>query len=75
MIAGAGPRPQDIVHCRSCGAAIVFVRTKTGNRMPVNVLPVSKSLRGPNHGELIFIYGEHESHFATCDDPARFRGK
>lgn len=70
---GAGPLTEDIVHCRACGAEIVFVRTKAGKRMPVNVVPTDKKHRAPNAGELEFVYGEHQSHFMTCPQADAFR--
>lgn len=72
---GAGPLPADIRRCQSCSAEIVFVRTRNGKRMPVNVLPTDPKFRGPNAGELDYVHGEHQSHFATCDDPQRFRSE
>ena len=70
---GAGPNPRDVVPCRACGADIVFVKTKNGKQMPVNVMPTEKPFRGPNAGELMFVYGEHQSHFQTCPEAPRFR--
>lgn len=69
----AGPNPADIVGCRSCGADLVFLRTKKGKQMPVNVMPTEPGFRGPDAGETEFVYGEHQSHFQTCDNAARFR--
>ena len=72
-MSGAGPNPADVVKCSACGADIVFVRTKSGKRMPVNVMPTDKRFRGPNAGELDYVHGEHQSHFATCVEADRFR--
>ena len=69
----AGPNPKDVKSCRSCGADIVFLKTKKNRRMPVNVVPTEPAFRGPNNGEILFVYGEHQSHFQTCDKPERFR--
>ena len=68
-----GPRPQDIAHCRACGADMVYLRTKNGARMPVNVMPTDASFRGPNAGELVYIHREYQSHFITCPEAGRFR--
>lgn len=70
---GAGPQPNHISKCRSCGTDIVFLRTRGGSLMPVNVVPTNPSFRGPNAAEDGYIYDEHQSHFETCDDAARFR--
>jgi hypothetical protein len=77
-MSGAGPGPKDLATCRACGEAIVFLQTlnaKTGKRgrMPVNVLPTDKKFRGPNAGEIDYLHGIHQSHFATCPEAGRFR--
>lgn len=69
----AGPSPAEITSCRSCGADIVFLKTRAGKRMPVNVTPTKPEFRGPNHGEIEYVHGEHEPHWGTCDDAERFR--
>jgi hypothetical protein len=69
----AGPDPKDISRCRSCRAELVFLRTKNGKRMPVNVVPTEPAFRGPNNGEVLFCYGEHQSHFQTCTNPGAHR--
>lgn len=75
----AGPLAKDIAHCRSCDASIVFLRTSKGSLMPVNVMlsPKGRSegLRAPNAGELKYVHGEHESHFATCPKAAKHRAR
>lgn len=72
---GAGPDPKSVTQCRSCGADIVFLRTETGKRMPVNVLPTAQPFRGPNAGELYYKRNAHQSHFATCPAASEFRSK
>lgn len=47
------------VPCRSCGASIVFVFTEKGKRMPVDAA-------GETAGS---------PHWASCNDPKRFRKK
>lgn len=69
----AGPLPKDIAHCRSCEAAVVFVRTAAGKLMPVNVNPTDARYRGPNAGELAYVHGAHQSHFATCPAAQKHR--
>lgn len=73
MSLNAGPYPKDIKRCRACGADMVFLKTKRGKWIPVNVVPTESGFRGPNAGERKFIYSEHQPHFVTCTDPAPFR--
>lgn len=70
--------------CHSCGEPIVWCRTETGKRMPVNVEPVtegnlvlipgplpevrSASRGGREPGQLLYV-----SHFATCKTASRHR--
>ena len=74
-MSGAGPLPKDVVPCRACGADMVFLRTKKGTQMPVNVIPTQSKYRGPNAGEASFVYGQHQPHWATCPEADSFRGK
>ena len=69
MSLDAGPYPKDVKQCRACEADIVFLKTRKGKWMPVNVVPTEREFRGPNAGELKFRYGEHQPHFVTCTDP------
>lgn len=73
MSLDAGPYPKDVKQCRACEADMVFLKTKRGKWMPVNVVPTESEFRAPNAGERKFIYGEHQPHFVTCTDPAPFR--
>ena len=34
-----GPYPKDIAQCRGCEADIVWMKTKKGKNIPVNVVP------------------------------------
>ncbi len=52
---------------------MVFLKTKKGKWMPVNVVPTESGFRGPNAGETKFIYGEHQPHFVTCPCAGEFR--
>lgn len=54
------------VPCRSCGQYVVFLPTKSGKNMPVDVDTVDEA-------DTEFDHKRHVSHFATCNDPARFR--
>lgn len=53
--------------CTSCRAAIVWLRTVNGNRMPVDAATVK-----PDDTEYNGKAG-HVSHFATCPDAAKHR--
>lgn len=77
--------PKDkIVSCRSCKAPIFFVRTPKGKNHPVDVKPVRIWVKGSPLIDRSFnrpvpenwkqVEG-HASHFDTCPDGDRFRGK
>ena len=51
------PGDARIVPCRSCGARIAFVLTPKGKQLPVDVDGATRGV----------------AHFASCDDPKRFR--
>lgn len=53
--------------CRSCGESIIFLKTSSGKSIPVNAETVTEG------DELFEPKSGHLSHFATCDDPERFR--
>ena len=48
-------------HCRSCQALIVWFRTSSGKRMPVNA-----DTTKPTDAEHQLDLKRHVSHFATC---------
>ena len=54
--------------CRSCGAAIIFLPTKAGKKMPIDFETVEA-------GDVAFDPKKHRSHFATCPDAAKYRKK
>lgn len=54
--------------CRSCGADIVWFRTKSGNRMPVDELSTA-----PADAEHQLDLSRHKSHFATCPQADQHR--
>lgn len=52
--------------CASCGARILFLRTKSGRSIPVNDTGKIKPTEQ-------FDYSVHTSHFATCPKAADHR--
>lgn len=60
-----------------CNSAIVFLKTKTGKDMPVDIDSISEEEKGKIiKGEIVsFEYGRHISHFATCPKANKFRRK
>lgn len=48
------------LRCRSCGAPIIWLRTRSGSNMPVDADTVPLGDDGP------FDPKVHTSHFATC---------
>ena len=73
MSLDAGPYPKDVKQCRACEADIVWMKTKKGKWMCVNVVPTKAEFRGPSAGENKYKYGEHEPHWATCPCAGEFR--
>ena len=71
--------------CRSCGAAILWVKTQSGKSMPVDAQPcedgnvcVATCEGGPTafvppEGTTISDATRHKSHFATCPNAATHR--
>lgn len=71
--------------CKSCGAAIIWVKTQSGKAMPVDAEPcadgpvhVAETERGPTaffppEGTTIADATRHKSHFATCASAATHR--
>lgn len=54
--------------CSSCGALIVWFRTKAGKRMPVD-----EASTQPTDAEHQLDLKRHKSHFATCPNSAQHR--
>ena len=52
--------------CRSCGASIVWVRTRDSKLMPVDEPTIEA-------GETVYIHGRHRSHYATCPQGPAWR--
>ncbi len=69
----AGPYPKDVKQCSACEADMVFLKTKKGKWIPVNVIPTDSEFRGPNAGEIKYKHGEHQPHPATCPCAGEFR--
>jgi hypothetical protein len=72
------PRLDEITRCRKCAVEIMFLQSvnrSTGKlgRMPVNVRPTHQRYRAPHTGEVSYVHGEHEPHWATCPDADSFR--
>jgi len=72
-LAGSGPYPKDVKQCRACDADIVWLKTKRGKWMCVNVVPTKSEFRGPTAGETKYTHDEHEPHWATCPCAGEFR--
>jgi hypothetical protein len=56
------------VQCSSCGAPIVWFRTKAGKKMPVDA-----GTTKPTDAEHQLDLTRHVSHFATCPDSDKWR--
>jgi|GEM_PF-1422513 hypothetical protein len=54
--------------CRSCGALIVWFRTKAGKRMPVDAATTQ-----PTDAVHQLDLSRHVSHFTTCPNAAEHR--
>ena len=61
--------------CRSCGAEIMWMKTRLGKNMPTNLECKDLERRAPKYSEDVFDPNVHESHFATCPNADRHRGK
>lgn len=55
-----------LTDCRSCGAAIVFLRTAAGRSMPVDAIDVLPD-------DTTYDAKRHVSHFATCPEAKLWR--
>ena len=56
------------VGCSSCGARIVWFRTKAGKKMPVDAETVN-----PTDAEHQLDLSRHRSHFSTCPNADQHR--
>lgn len=59
---------EHIQKCRSCGAGVVFLRTRKGKLMPCDAETVE-------HDDYYFDYNKHRTHFETCPDAGDWRRK
>ena len=61
--------------CRSCGAAVVWVITPAGKKMPVDAKPVSGFVLDENENGTVNAFSGkvYVSHFATCPDSEAWR--
>ena len=69
--------------CRSCGAEVIWIRTVTGQPMPVDVQPCPQGtvrLLRPGIGEVLRVdeRADHDgplyrAHFATCPHAGSWR--
>lgn len=58
--------------CKSCGAEIHFLETKTGSLMPVDAKPARVLVE--QQGETWYgVEDGYTSHFATCPNAAKHR--
>lgn len=67
------------MNCKSCGKEIVFIKTKLGKQMPVNVESLSliekQAYVSGEDLNLKFFFepSRHMSHFADCPQANKFR--
>ena len=61
-------------NCRKCGAVIVWMKSKKGKNVPVNVDSVDEGALEWEEPSATnrdwspkFVYGKHEAHFNTCE--------
>lgn len=62
----ADNKAKGAISCRSCGAPIVFLKTRKDRRIPVDAGTVKL-------GDKDFDHTRHISHFATCPLAGRHR--
>jgi len=71
--------------CRSCGAAITWVKTSAGKTMPVDAEPVADGnlviedgvvrYLSSNQVAMFVPANKYKSHFATCPNASEHRKK
>ncbi len=60
--------------CKKCDADIVFLKTKNNKAIPVDYDSLThEDMTNLAFGDVVFRFGEHVSHFATCPDAKKFR--
>lgn len=63
----------DHATCRSCGAAILWVVTASGKRMPLDASPEKRFVIEPQEPPLALSRDTYVSHFSTCPNAAAHR--
>ena len=66
-------RPPALARCRGCGAAIEWVATNRGRRMPIDQPLRVLRTHEANDGRLWVVIDSAQSHFATCPEAATFK--
>lgn len=64
-----------MANCKKCGKEIYFLKTKNDKLIPVNrdSISVVDRIAMDNGRDVMFQYGTHISHFATCEFAVEFR--
>lgn len=69
VVVSCAPR-EDV--CKSCGAAVLFVRTAGGKSMPVDAKPEKRIVLG-SRTQVAHVLDTYVSHFATCPNADQHR--
>ena len=65
-----------VQQCKKCKTDIVFLKTKKGKAIPVDYDSITHAdMTNLAFGDVVFRYGEHIAHFATCPEADSFRKK
>lgn len=65
--------------CKSCKAEIIWGKTKKDKWIPINFDSLSSTdlrylqVANAEQNPILFRYGEHISHYATCPEADKFR--
>lgn len=63
-----------VQQCKKCNADFVFLKTKNDKAIPVDYDTLThEDMTNMSSGDVLFRFGEHVSHFATCPDAKKFR--
>lgn len=57
-----------ITRCKACRARIIFLDTSSGKKIPVDADTVDAE-------DEVYEHGKHVSHFSTCTEADKFRGR
>jgi len=65
------------IYCRSCGKRIVFLKTDSGKKIPINYETLSnEDIENLEQGEeVLFDSTLHISHFSDCPQSKKWRKK